>query len=144
MSKKINSRAKGASGEREFIGELIDYLGVEIAGGLKRNLEQVRNGGGHDLVGLDGWAIEVKRYKQVSEGDMARFWEQTVTQAYKVMAKPVLAFREDFRSWRVVIPISVIEGKFGYENGLVPLDYTAEMSVAAFSYIVRESWVAPE
>jgi len=139
---KINSRAKGSSGERELIGVLTEHLGAEITGNMKRNLEQTR-GGGHDLVGLDGWAIEVKRYKQVSEGDMARFWEQTVTQAYKVMAKPVLAFREDFRSWRVVIPISVVEGKFGYENGLVPLDYTAEMSVAAFSYIVRESWVAP-
>jgi Holliday junction resolvase len=139
---KINSRAKGASAERELIGVLTEHLGAEITGNMKRNLEQTR-GGGHDLVGLEGWAIEVKRYKQVSEGDMARFWEQTVTQAHKVMAKPVLAFREDFRSWRVVIPISVVEGTFGYENGLVPLDYTAEMSVAAYSYIVRESWVAP-
>lgn len=105
---KINSRAKGASAERELIAELRDYLGEGLTANMKRNLEQSRKGG-HDIAGLDGWAIEVKRYKSLSEAEIARIWErQAVDQAWKVDARPALAYRGDYKPWRVRVPMALI------------------------------------
>ena len=130
---KINSRAKGAAGEREFIKELGEYLGDELVAPLKRNLEQTRMGG-HDILGLDGWALEIKRYRTVKEADIARFWEQAVEQAGRIGANPVLAYREDFRSWRVVIHLSVLQEGMTWPG----VQWTAEIGIEAFASIVRE------
>lgn len=130
---KINSRAKGASAERELIKELSQYLGDDLVAPLKRNLEQTRVGG-HDIVGLDGWALEVKRYRQIRESDIARFWEQAVEQAERIGVNPVLAYREDFRSWRVVIHLSVLQDGMTWPG----VQWTAEIGIEAFAAIVRE------
>lgn len=132
---KINSRAKGAAGEREFCKELAEHLGDALVEPLKRNLEQTRNGG-HDILGLDGWALEIKRYKRVKEGDLVEFWNQAVVQAARVKAKPVLAYREDFRSWRVRIAMAELTGIWHPES--LSLDWTIEVGLEAFAYIVRE------
>lgn len=132
---KINSRAKGAAGEREFIKELALELGDELVAPLKRNLEQTR-AGGHDIVGLEGFAIEIKRYKQVKEGDIVKFWEQAKEQAQRIDATPVLAYREDMRSWRVVVSCNLL--KDGYMTGDWSVDWTATISMKAFAYLVRE------
>lgn len=131
---KINSRAKGAAGEREFIKEISGYLGEEAVAPLKRNLEQTR-AGGHDIVGLDGWAIEIKRYRVVKEGDIARFWVQAVEQAQKVGRVPALAYREDHRSWRVRIPLKYLRAEMDWEG----VEWTAEVSLEAFAAFVRET-----
>lgn len=133
---RINSRAKGAAGEREFIKELGLYLGDQM---MKRNLEQTRVGG-HDIVGLDGWAIEVKRYKAIKEGDIANFWEQAVEQAQRVGAKPVLAYREDFRSWRVRVPLSLLQPEACWTG----VEWTAEINIEAFAWLVREHERTPD
>lgn len=127
---KINSRAKGKSGERELIGELKALLPPEMTSELTRNLDQTRDGG-HDILGLDGWALEVKRYAQVLPADLERFWEQTTTQARNNGARPVLCYRQDRRPWRAVIRSSDLYVDFGelYE-------YTVEMSLNLFARIV--------
>ena len=130
---KINSRAKGASAEREFIKELGEYLGDAMVEPMKRNLEQTRKGG-HDIVGLDGFAIEIKRYRRVKEGDIVKFWAQAVDQAKRVGAEPVLAYREGFCSWRVRIPWGFLMDE-GWDEDV---DFTLEMSLKAFATIVRE------
>lgn len=140
---RINSRAKGAAGEREFIKELGLHLGDQM---MKRNLEQTRVGG-HDIVGLDGWAIEVKRYKAIKEGDIANFWEQAVEQAQRIGAKPVLAYREDFRSWRVRVPLWVLGGesaKTGEGATWTGVAWTGEIGVEAFAWLVREHERTPD
>ena len=131
---KINSRAKGAAGEREFIKEISGYLGEEAVAPLKRNLEQTRTGG-HDIVGLDGWAIEIKRYRVIKEGDIKRFWEQAVEQAKRVGCVPALAYREDFKSWRVRVPLSYLRKEMNWEGET----WTAEISLEAFATFVREN-----
>lgn len=133
--RKINSRAKGAAGERELIKELGLHLGEEMVAPLKRNLEQTRVGG-HDIVGLDGWAIEVKRYRVIKEGDIARFWAQAVEQAHRVSHRPALAYREDFRSWRVRVPMSVLDLRVNPE--WTSVEWTADIGIEAFAYLVRE------
>lgn len=135
-----NSRAKGANGEREFIKELTDELGDVLTSPLKRNLEQTR-AGGHDILGLEGWALEIKRYREVKDGDKARFWQQTIEQASRSQMRPALAFREDRRYWRVVVPLSCLHGPMEDSGGHpweCPLQMTAEIGVFAFAAIIRE------
>jgi hypothetical protein len=132
---KINSRAKGKSGERELIGELKKLLPSEMTSELTRNLDQTRDGG-HDILGLDGWALEVKRYAEVMPADLERFWSQTCEQARNNEARPALCFRQDRRAWRTVIHVSELGSNeiapdTGYPN-------TVEMSLELFARLVME------
>lgn len=136
MMAKINSRAKGKSGERELIGELKKLLPEDMTSELTRNLDQTRDGG-HDILGLDGWALEVKRYAEVLPADLDRFWKQACEQAARNDgARPALCFREDRRAWRTVIHVS--------ELGFLPTpersdqyEETVEMSVELFAKLVQ-------
>lgn len=129
---KINSRNKGSSGERQLIQELGELLGLE----MKRNLEQTRMGG-HDILGLPGWALEVKRYAKIRESDLERFWAQAVEQALLVNAIPALAYREDFRSWRMRVPLELMVN--GSWTGAWPQgEWTADLSLNGFATVFRE------
>lgn len=131
---KINSRAKGKSAERELIGELKKLLPEEMTKDLERNLEQTR-GGGHDILGLKGWAPEVKRYATVLPADMQSFWEQATTQARNDQSRPALFFREDRREWRVVLRASDITGSEHDDS----YEMSVEMSMPLFAKIVMEN-----
>lgn len=90
-----NSRNKGAVVEREFAA-----LAYEITGQkLRRALEQCRSGG-HDLDGLPGWAIEVKaRAERPGPAELEAMFKQTLEQAKRVGAYPVLAIKVNRRGW---------------------------------------------
>lgn len=138
--KPINSRAKGADGEREFSRLVLDSLGVRLA----RNLEQSRSGG-HDLepVGddpaaqaLGRFAIEVKRWATVTPAMLGKFWQQAESQAARASRIPVLAYRGNRQEWRVLVPLSAINGEvYGEWAGI---DWTAVLSVPAFCALVRD------
>lgn len=141
MVGKINSRQKGAAAERELIKELQEHLGEEIAGRMKRNLEQSRKGG-HDVAGLPGWAIEVKRYKRLSDADLNRIWErQVVDQALRVKCRPVLAYKGDFKPWRVRLPIALLRdvGDTWVDEWGCRFNWTADIGLEAFASVVREA-----
>lgn len=98
----INSRDKGASGEREFSRLVLDELRVKLA----RNLEQSRSGG-HDLepVGdcptakaLGRFAIECKRWASISPAMLGKFWQQAEAQAHRADRIPCLALRPTGRN----------------------------------------------
>jgi len=84
------SRRKGAAFEREIANLIKDHLGLDA----KRNLMQTAEGG-HDLLGVSGWAIECKRYASIKPADVRKFWEQTVMQAHYVEALPCLITKAD-------------------------------------------------
>lgn len=134
MKKKINSRAKGKSGERELIGELKRVL-PELSDELERNLEQTRDGG-YDISGLNGWAPEVKRYSKILPADIESFWEQTVTQARKDHRRPALFMREDRRDWRVRVRLNDVQDRWAAEDHLI---WTAEVTLDAFAWIYRRA-----
>ena len=138
---KINSRTKGAAGEREFAGLIQDHLGVRMV----RNLEQSRCGG-HDLIvhpedsgliadQLRECAIEVKRYAHATESTLKGFWKQAVEQADRVAKLPVLAYREDRQEWRVVIPMAHIIKDVANQDDWA---YTMALSIEGFSALIRE------
>ena len=74
----VNSRAKGVSFENS-IGKLIyEHLGVTV----RRDLEQYRESNHGDLIGLDGWTIECKRYADNSAFlHRPEWWTQTTNAA---------------------------------------------------------------
>ncbi len=125
----INSRNKGASAERELIKEIYYSTGIE----LTRNFEQVSSGG-HDLIGLDGWAIECKRYSVASEYSKRMWWQQAVYQARRVRKKPVVCYREDRRHWRCIVPYPEHTTLFEWA------DYrcTCDIDLELFCGILRE------
>lgn len=90
------ARNKGQEGEREMIRLLSEVCGSEVE--LKRNLNQTREGG-HDIVGMDWLAIEVKRQETLNIED---WWRQTLTQAGAERI-PVLVYRQNRKQWHVVM-----------------------------------------
>ena len=109
-----NSRRKGASGEREFSAAVLDTMGVRLV----RQLEQCRAGGfdlaperDSDSVGarrLRQFAIEVKRHRTATAGDIDAWWTQAIRQADDTGLDALLAYRSDRQPWRVVIGLHLI------------------------------------
>jgi len=141
-SARINSRAKGSAGEREFSGKILELLNVKLV----RKLDQTR-GGGHDLEldknqnsaeskAIGRFAFECKRYGLVTEGKIREWWKQAVEQAVKANLIPALAYRENRGSWRVVLPLSCLCPGIAFHESI---EMTTEMSVEAFSVFVRET-----
>lgn len=141
----INSRSKGAHGEREFAKALHEELGVTLA----RNLEQSRQGG-HDLLIVDNghaladrlnrFAFEVKRHRQAKPGMIRQWWEQAVSQAQNADKLPALAYRADREPWRVVIPLRAVNADLPAQHDL---SMAAFLDVVGFAAIVRESAGCP-
>lgn len=140
MKPKINSRNKGAGGEREFAKAIHDELGVS----LSRNLEQSRNGG-HDLLvtnddhplaaSLNRFAPEVKRYANATPALVQRWWQQAVRQAEAVGKWPLLAYRSDRCPWVIVLPMCAISRTYPLWPAL---ELAVSLSVAAFAAVIRE------
>lgn len=95
----INSRAKGANGEREFANEINGYLGGQH---LRRNLVQSRQGGA-DYETVGGCAVEVKRREKPAWGPWMR---QAAEQAGAAGATPVLVWRANKQPWQVWVQMT--------------------------------------
>jgi len=122
------SRNKGANAERALILEIEAQTGIR----LERNLAQ-SFAGGHDLIGLDDWAIEVKRYKEIGEAEKRAFWVQAVEQANRVGKRPAVCFRADRKPWRVLVHA----GTELFDE--IEYNATAEISLDLFCGLIRES-----
>ena len=107
---KINSRAKGAAGEREFCKWLFDNLNVPMP---TRNLEQVRSGGA-DVIDIEPFYFEVKRCEKLS---LYSWWLQVsraVRNSCDETKVPVVAFRQNRGDWHFLISAREIGIKKGY------------------------------
>ena len=89
------SRRKGASGERELIN-LLRSRWPDLL--LRRDLRQYQQSGLTDILGLDGYVIEVKRRRSLGQADVERWWQPLVRNADG--QEPVLAYRQDRQDWR--------------------------------------------
>lgn len=119
-------RRKGANGERELARLLREHLGANVA----RNLEQTRQGGA-DLLGLPGWAVEVKR---ANRPRLLEWWLQTCQQAEVTGQRPALFYRLDRHPWRVVIALRHVAAGFDH----APLSLRLETDVEVFAALARE------
>jgi hypothetical protein len=141
---RINSRAKGSAGEREFAGKISELLNVQLV----RKLDQTR-GGGHDLElaknqngplvdAVGRFAFECKRYGVVTEGKIGEWWKQAVEQAEKAELIPALAYRENHGSWKIVLPLNTLCPTIPFRPEVWA---TTELPVEAFALFVREQLV---
>lgn len=123
-------RNKGANAEREFAKLLGEKLGLK----LERNLEQTR-AGGHDLIGLPGIALEVKRCEQLA---INQWWRQAVRQAGQGLI-PCLAYRQNRKPWKVSVPLNWVLGC--EQNSLScekdKQEYLPEMAVLSLDGFVK-------
>lgn len=122
----VNSRTKGASFEREVSQAIYLHLGIEV----RRNLDQTRDGG-HDLIGLDPFAIECKRYRHITPAMKRQFWNQAVRQAADLNLIPVVVMRQDRGELRVMMSEGAIFPYADYRG-------VCEMGFELFAGIARE------
>ena len=104
----INVGTKGQTGEREIANRL-EYiirsvltklnLPVPTVSIIQRNQNQSAVGG-NDLTNTFGLSIEVKRQETLQ---INAWWKQCVAAAARNNEIPVLIFRQNRKSWRVVM-----------------------------------------
>lgn len=117
---------KGKVGEREFANLLSERLGSLVT----RNLAQSREGG-HDLVGVGWFAVEVKRQDVLR---VAVWWDQAVKQAAISGKQPALAYRLPRHPWVVRVRLRELIASLGPGDE----NLTAELCVDGFCALVRE------
>lgn len=98
---RINSRAKGANGERQAAKWL--YYNLKLNAKPERNLEQVRSGGG-DLIDIGCFCIEVKRCEKLQ---IIKWWNQALKSAEDRNEEPVLMYRRNKESWKFIVDHSM-------------------------------------
>lgn len=113
MRKGVNGRAKGSTGEREFCQWLYDNFELDKV--PERNLDQTRDGGA-DVLDMEPFVYEVKRQERL---DLDNWWLQVLKAARWMEGEriPVVAFRQNNRSWEFLISAKNI----GLEHGYVRL-----------------------
>lgn len=94
---KINSKNKGASGERELANLLKDY-GFEDA---RRGQQYCGANGDADVVGLEGVHIECKRVEKLN---LDKAYEQAMNDA-KEEEMPVVIHRKNRQEWKVTLSL---------------------------------------
>jgi hypothetical protein len=92
--KKINSRAKGAAGERELAAEFNRLFGTQARRG-----QQFSGLEGEDVVGLDGIHVESKRVEQLN---IHKAVEQAIRDS-KGLKVPAVFHRKNRTPWLVTV-----------------------------------------
>lgn len=123
-------RTKGKAGEREVAALVRDLTGWDV----RRRVRQ--HDGDSDLVGVPGWAVEVKRHAKATPATIASWWRQTVAQAGDGEL-PVLLYRVDRGEWRAVWPVAV---HLAQQHGEMwrGYEWTCDTSVQAWAAVARE------
>ena len=122
-------RRKGQVGEREAAALVHAHTGWHVQ-------RRVRNAAGDsDLVGVPGWAVEVKRHRQATPAVVAAWWTQTVSQAGGQL--PLLLYRLDRGAWRAVWPLAV-SLRLQCAAQWRDYEWTVEGSVTAWAALARE------
>jgi hypothetical protein len=124
-----NGRNKGAAFEREVAALIDQHLGVRV----KRDLEQYRESQHGDLLGLDGWVIECKRYAMANGGHYHRdWWQQVINAAISLQQEPVLIYKYDRAAIHCVVRLGLVNPEYA------STDYTCTVSFSAWCMLVRE------
>ena len=128
----VDSRAKGAGFEREIAHLIYEHLGISV----RRDLDQYRESQHGDLIGLDGWVIECKRYADNSSFlHRPEWWTQTCNAA-RNGEHPVLIYKYDRRPIRCVFPLHVINPAMA-----IKFDEVVTTTFETWCYVVREQEV---
>ena len=130
------ARDKGQRAERAavkllqpIINHVFQTVGKEPPQ-LERNLMQSHKGG-HDIIGLDWLALEIKHQETLH---INAWWEQTKQQAGK-LKEPILMYKQNNVKWRVML-YGYIPSKAEYLQ--CPVDICLEDFLVYFERRVRD------
>lgn len=98
---KINSRAKGANGERE-LAKLLRSQGYADA---RRGQQYSGANGDADVIGVKGIHIECKRQERVSD----EMWLKQAEDDARKGEIPVVIYRRNHEDWKVLIRQSLAD-----------------------------------
>lgn len=101
VTSKINSRAKGANGERE-LAKLLRSQGYTDA---RRGQQYSGANGDADVVGVKGVHIECKRQERVSD----EMWLKQAEDDARKGEIPVVIYRRNHEDWKVLIRQSLAD-----------------------------------
>jgi len=129
------SRVKGHSFENTIKNminrELENY---HLPYSLERNLNQTRDGGA-DLVGLDNFQIECKRYaKQANDLPRNEWWKQVCDVCEERQEIPILIYKYDYQDIQVQFPVMMfnfVDESYDVEFS----EYPARMHFDQFIYL---------
>jgi len=128
-----NGRNKGASWERTVASMIKESLGATV----KRDLEQYRSGDRGDLIGLDGFVIECKRYKMANGGHHHQdWWNQVEKAADSQGCHPALIYKYDRAEPRVVVRLSFLNDEYQGKSDTVTISFDT------WCMLVREYWAS--
>ena len=132
----VNGRVKGANFEREICRMLAEELSTEACPvEPKRDLEQYRAADRGDIIGIDGWTIECKRYASSSGGNYKGSWlRQLFTASDARGTEGALIYKYDRQPIKCVVRLSSINADFAGK------DNVAEVSFSTLCMLIRESW----
>ena len=133
------SRTKGHSFEREIASLLNEqFITADLPFTMKRELSQYQEKDLGDLIGLPGFTIECKRYKQSSTNRPQKAWWDQVIQAAGSDSTPLLVYKFDRQPIEVQFPVMMFsfntenaEGGVDYYN-----DYPSRMDFDSFVYLL--------
>ena len=104
----LNPIHKGKAGEKEFCKWLKVNLNLDYL--PERNYNQSQKGSS-DIISVAGWCFEVKRRESL---DLDSWWCQVAIAARKIQAEPVVAFRQNRKSWEFLISAGAIGLELGH------------------------------
>ena len=132
----VNGRVKGANFEREICRMLAEELSTEACPiEPKRDLEQYRAAERGDVIGIDGFTIECKRYSSnAGNGFKPAWWAQVTEAANASGTEPVLIYKYDRQPIKCVVRLASINADYAGK------DNVAEISFATLCMLIRESW----
>lgn len=135
-----NGRQKGAAFEREVAKLVHEQLGIS----LKRDLEQYRSGDRGDLIGLEGWTIECKRYSSdrgVGGNYKPEWWGQVCSAAAAAGTEPVLIYKYDRQPIKCVVFLSSINPIYIGKDNTATITFPTWCMLAADSLAERNGAV---
>lgn len=91
----VNSRAKGAAGERELSKVLGEILGVK----MRRGQQYSGLAGNADVVGVEGLHVECKRVQNLN---VSKAMAQAIADC-KLRSVPVVAHRKNGEQWLLTV-----------------------------------------
>ena len=115
-----NSRAKGASAERQVAKMIYEELGITV----KRDLEQYRQSDRGDLIGLEKWCIEIKHHARNAGGNFKpEWWRQCTAAANACGDQPVLIYKYDRQPFKCVVLLSSINADFAGKDNVAIITF---------------------
>jgi len=98
------AKQKGKRGEHEFAEVLTKLLARDTSwDDNKIFVDSQANGG--DIISIQGLSIEVKRQEALN---CKTWWRQAQIQADQVSGIPIVAYRQNRRAWKVLMPAYLI------------------------------------